>query len=151
MKISKISSILFAAVLIGIAGSLVSVSAEEKKVDPKSIYARLGGQPAIDAVVDKFYVKVLADEKVNFFFEDVNMKVQKKKQKAFLSAVFGGPVPWEGKDMREAHKNLDLKEADFGAIAGHLLATLKELNVDQALIDEIMALVGSTKDDVLNK
>ena len=124
---------------------------EKKKVDPESIYARLGGQEAIDAAVELFYVKMLADERVNFFFDDVNMNVQKRKQKEFLSAAFGGPEPWTGKDMREAHKNLDLKEADFAATAENLLATLKELKVEQALIDEIMTLVASTKDAVLNR
>ena len=71
-----------------------------------SIYERLGGQPAIDAAVELFYKKVLADKKVNHFFEDVNMNRQKNKQKQFLAAAFGGPNPWKGKDMRSAHKHL---------------------------------------------
>lgn len=123
---------------------------EEKQVDPKSLFARVGGQAAIDAAVDRFYEKVLADDRVNHFFEDVNMKAQIRKQKAFLSAVLGGPIPWTGKDMRKAHQHLDLVEDDFKAIAEHLQATLEELEVDAGIIAEIMALVGSTRDDVLN-
>lgn len=122
-----------------------------KKVASDSIYARLGGQPAMDAAVDLFYKKVLADDRVNHFFEDVNMKRQIKRQKAFLSAAFGGPVAYEGKDMRTAHKNLDLTEADFTAIAENLQATLNDLKVDKDLSAEIMTLVASTKDAVLNK
>ncbi len=128
--------------------------AEEKaiaKVNPKSIYARIGGQPAMDAAVDLFYKKVLADKRVNHFFEDVNMKRQIKRQKAFLSAAFGGPVPWKGKDMRKAHADLDINEKDFNVIAGHLQTTLKELKVDAKLIAEVMAVAGSTKDAVLNR
>jgi YHS domain-containing protein len=64
----------------------------------KSLYHRLGGKAAIDAAVDKFYVKVLADKRINHFFEEVNMKAQHRKQKEFLSAAFGGPIPWKGKD-----------------------------------------------------
>ena len=131
--------------------SIGSVFGEDKKVDPESIYARIGGQAAIDAAVDIFYTKVLADDSVNFFFEDINMKAQIRKQKEFLGAVFGGPKPWQGKNMRKAHENLDLSEEHFGAIAGHLNATLKELKVDEKLIAEIMTLVGTTKDDVLNR
>jgi len=85
-----------------------------------SLYDRIGGQAAIDAAVDLFYTKVLADERVNHFFDDVNMNKQHNKQKQFLGAVLGGPVPYEGRDMRTAHKSLELTEADFGAIAGHL-------------------------------
>ena len=136
------------------AGCCTAKKEEEKaeaKVDPNSIYHRLGGQPAIDAAVELFYVKVLADKSVNHFFDDVNMNKQRNKQKAFLAAAFGGPVPYEGKDMRKAHAHLDLKESDFNAIAGHLEATLKELKINNALIGEVMAVAASTKDAVLNK
>ena len=116
-----------------------------------SIYHRLGGKKANNAAVNNFYKRVLADKKVNHFFDDVNMKRQHNKQKAFLSAALGGPEPWTGKDMRKAHKRLDLTEADFNAIAGHLQATLEELKVDKKLIGEVMTVAASTKDDVLNR
>ncbi len=117
----------------------------------QSLYHRLGGKAAINAAVDAFYVKVLADDRVKHFFEEVSMPRQHRKQKEFLSAALGGPIPWNGKDMRAAHEDLDLKELHFQAIAENLTATLKDLGVSQALIDETMAVVASTKDAVLNR
>lgn len=117
-----------------------------------SLYEKIGGKAAIGAAVDLFYTKVLADDRINFFFEDVNMSRQHNKQKAFLGAALGGPVPWEGKDMRTAHASLDgLNDSHFDAVAGHLLATLEELKVKRELIDQVMAIVASTRDDVLNR
>ncbi len=116
-----------------------------------SLYHKIGGKVAINATVDAFYKKVLADDRVNHFFEDVNMRRQHNKQKAFISAALGSPVPWTGKDMRKAHANLELTETDFGVIAGHLQKTLEELEVDEKLIKEVMTVVGSTKDAVLNR
>ncbi len=116
-----------------------------------SLYQRIGGKAALNAAVDLFYVKILADEKVNHFFDDVNMNVQIRKQKEFLAHAFGAPVAWNGKDMRKAHVNLDLREDDFAAIAGHLQASLVELKLDEAVVGEIMAIAGSVKDDVLNR
>lgn len=116
-----------------------------------SLYHRLGGKAAMDAAVEKFYVKVLADEHINGFFEDVDMKRQARKQKEFLSAAFGGPTPWKGKDMRTAHQVLDLEESHFNAVAGHLQATLEELKVPEELIKEVMAIAGSVKGAVLNE
>ena len=116
-----------------------------------SLYQKIGGKAAINAAVDLFYKKVLADERVNHFFEDVNMKRQHNKQKAFLSAALGGPEPWKGKDMRKAHASLDLDESHFGAIAENLQKTLEELKVKKELIDQVMAVVASTKDEVLNR
>ncbi len=116
-----------------------------------SLYQRIGGKAALSAAVDLFYTKVLADKRVNHFFEDTNMKAQHSKQKAFLAAALGAPTPWTGKDMRKAHENLDLREENFAAIAENLQATLTELKLDEKLIGEVMTIVASTKKDVLNQ
>tara|TARA_R110002096_G_scaffold16106_49_gene55340 strand:- start:9125 stop:9628 length:504 start_codon:yes stop_codon:yes gene_type:complete len=116
-----------------------------------TIYERIGGTAAIDAAVDRFYEKILADDRVNHFFEDVNMSRQIAKQKAFLAAAFGGPVPYEGKDLRQAHATLDLTDQDFDAIAEHLHSTLTELKVDGKLVSEVMTLLESTRAAVLNR
>lgn len=116
-----------------------------------SLYDQIGGQAAMDAAVDLFYTKVIVDDRVSYLFEDINMKAQHRKQKAFLSAALGGPTPWQGKDMRKAHANMDLTEVHFNAIAENLLATLQELKLKKEHIDQIMAIVGSTKKDVLNQ
>jgi hemoglobin len=117
----------------------------------KSLYHRLGGKAAVEAAVDKFYVMVLADKRINHFFEDINMTTQHRKQKAFLSAAFGSPVAWKGKDMRRAHEDMTLTEVHFNAVAENLQKTLEEMKVPQPLIGEVMTIAASTKDAVLNR
>ncbi len=121
------------------------------KAREDSLYQKLGGKAAIDAVVDAFYVKVLADKRVKDFFADVSMDKQRRKQKEFLSAAFGGPLPWTGKDMRKAHTGMGLTEEHFNAIAENLVNTLKDFKVKQELIDQVVAIAVSTKDDVLDR
>jgi len=117
-----------------------------------SLYHKLGGKAAIDAAVEAFYVKVLADARIKHFFDDINMNKQRRKQKEFLSAAFGGPIPWTGKDLRTAHANLPgLNETHFNAVAENLQKTLEELKVKKELIDQVMAIAGSVKNDVLNR
>ena len=122
-----------------------------KAARENSLYHKLGGKAAIDAAVEAFYVKVLADDRVKHFFDDINMNKQRRKQKEFLSAAFGGPIPWTGKDLRRAHANLQLNEKHFNAIAENLKATLEELKVKKELIDQVMTIAGSVKDEVLNR
>ena len=121
------------------------------KAREDSLYQKLGGKAAIDAVVDAFYVKVLADNRVKHFFADVSMDKQRRKQKEFLSFAFGGPLPWTGKDMRKAHAGMGLTEEHFNAIAENLVSTLKDFKVKQELIDQVVAIAVSTKDDVLDR
>ena len=117
-----------------------------------SLYHKLGGKPALDAVVESFYVKVLADNRIKHFFEDINMNKQRRKQKEFLAAAFGGPIPWTGKDLRRAHANIPgLNETHFNAVAENLQKTLEEFKIKKELIDQVMAIAASTRDDVLNR
>ena len=67
------------------------------------------------------------------------------------SAALGGPLPWVGKDMRKAHADLEIKEEHFNAIAENLVATLKDLKISDEMIGKVIAVVATTKDDVLNR
>ena len=97
-------------------------------------------------------MKVLADNRIKHFFDDINMNKQRRKQKEFLSAAFGGPQPWTGKDMRTAHKNLPgLNETHFNAVAENLQKTLEDLKIKPELIQQVMAIAASTRNDVLNR
>lgn len=116
-----------------------------------SLYERLGGEAAVNAAVDKFYEKVLADERISSFFQDLDMAAQAVKQKAFLTMVFGGPSGYTDKDMRSGHAHLGLNESHFDAVVEHLAATLTELGVGDEDINEVAAIANSVKDDVLNR
>lgn len=119
-----------------------------------SLYERLGGGGAIDAAVDLFYRKVLADDLLSPFFDGVDMTGQIAKQKAFLTMVTGGPNEYTGADMREAHKGLvarGISDAHFDAVVGHLGATLTELGVQSADIAEVAAVAESVRAHVLNR
>lgn len=117
----------------------------------KTLFEKIGGMDAVNAAVDIFYKKVLADETINHFFTSVDMTNQAAKQKAFLAYAFGAPLAYTGKNMRDAHAHMNLTEDHFNAVATHLVATLQELNVAQELIDEVVAIAVSTKEDVLNR
>ena len=119
-----------------------------------TLFEQLGGEAAVNAAVDIFYRKVLADYRINRFFDGVDMEQQAAKQKAFLTMAFGGPNNYTGQDMRNAHARLvkmGLDDSHFDAVMENLIATLQELNVPQNLIDQIDAIAQSTRNDVLNK
>ncbi len=120
----------------------------------ESLYEKLGGEAAVNAAVDIFYRKVLADDRINRFFDGVDMEKQAAKQKAFLTMAFGGPSNYTGKDMREGHKHLverGLNDSHVDAVLENLKATLEELNVAPDLIQQVIDIAESARDDVLNR
>jgi hemoglobin len=119
-----------------------------------SLYEQLGGQAAVEAAVDSFYRKVLADDRVSHFFEDTDMERQIAKQKAFLTMAFGGPHNYSGRDMRAAHAPLvqkGLNDEHVNAIIELLGATLRELGVSEELIGQVAGIAESTRKDVLSQ
>ncbi|TSA42378.1 MAG: group 1 truncated hemoglobin [Methylococcaceae bacterium] len=119
-----------------------------------TLFEQLGGAAAVDAAVDIFYRKVLADERIDRFFEGVDMEKQAAKQKAFLTMAFGGPNNYNGQDMRNAHAKLvkiGLDDSHFDAVVENLAATLTELGVSEELIKQVAAIAETTRADVLGK
>ncbi|HTN94051.1 MAG TPA: group 1 truncated hemoglobin [Gallionella sp.] len=119
-----------------------------------SLYSEIGGDAAVNAAVDIFYRKVLKDDRIKRFFDDVDMEKQAAKQKAFLTMAFGGPNNYTGLDMRKGHEHLvkrGLNDSHFDAVVEDLAATLKELKVSDKLIAQVAALCETTRKDVLGK
>ena len=120
-----------------------------------TLFEKLGGADAVDAAVDKFYVKVLADERIKDFFQGVDMKRQAGHQKRFLTYAFGGTPNYPGRSMRVAHQRLvaehGLSDEHFDAVLENLASTLQDMGVPEELIAEAAAIAESTRDDVLNR
>jgi hemoglobin len=120
----------------------------------ESLYDRIGGEAAIMAAVERFYQKVLVDERTRPFFENLDMTDQTKKQIAFMTWAFGGPNEFKGRDLRAAHAPLVAKglgDVQFDAVASHLETTLQELGVPEELVRESLAIVAGTREEVLGR
>lgn len=82
------------------------------------------------------------------------MARQRAHQKAFLTFAFGGPNNYAGRDMRAGHARLvqeGLNDTHFDVIVGLLAATLTELGVRNALIQEVAAVAETVRNDILGR
>jgi hemoglobin len=119
-----------------------------------NLYERLGGENAVNAAVELFYRKVLADGRIAQFFDGVDIDQQIAKQKSFLTMAFGGPNNYTGTDMRNAHKRLvakGLNDSHVDAVIENLNYTLRDLGVPEKEVKEVAAIANSVRDDVLNR
>jgi hemoglobin len=121
----------------------------------RPLWDRLGGEKAVRAVVKDFLAAAAPDPKVNFT-RDGKYKLDAKgvadleqKLVELVSATTGGPLKYTGRDMKTVHAGMKITDAEFDALAGHLVATLKKYNVPQAEIDDLLAVVGATRKDIV--
>lgn len=141
------------------ARELIAIIAGYRKdiVEEKTLWDRLGGEAGVRTVTKEFLAAVAKDPKVNVDrggnYPLTPARVARIEQLAieFISSVTGGPLKYTGRDMKSAHQGMKITEAEFDAAAGHLIAALQKSNVAKKDIDELVALVGSVKKDIVEK
>ena len=114
-----------------------------------SLYERLGGQPAIVAVVDDFVGNIAADNRINRFFANADAVKVKRLLVEQICAGTGGPCTYTGRSMLEAHKGMGVKDADFAALVEDLVKTLNKFNVPQAEQTELLSILGPMKSQIV--
>ena len=132
----------------GLAASLAGgAAAAEARA---SLYERLGGMPAIRAVVNDFVGRILADERVNHWFahaasDPEHAAAYKSKLADFICQGTGGPCHYTGADMLAAHKGRGVTEQAFAAVVEDLTATLERLHVPQKEKADLMGILAPMK------
>jgi truncated hemoglobin YjbI len=119
--------------------------------EPESLYARVGGDPAIQAVMEGFFARIMSDRELAPIFERVNIERHSRKTAAFVSAAAGGPQEWTGRDMATAHRHLQITNEQFDRVAAHLNDTLEAMTVPTGLISELLILVGSLRSQIVKE
>ena len=114
-----------------------------------TLFERLGGKPAIDAVVDLMYQKIFPDPELEDFFRKTDKQRQMDMQAMFLTHVTGGPVEYTGKNMHDAHKGRGIQQREWDLVFGHVVSSMQELGVSADLIDEVGALLMTVKGDIV--
>ena len=124
--------------------------------EPASLYQRLGGMPAIQAVVDDFVTRILADDRVNKWFahaasDPENAKAYKAKLADFICQGTGGPCKYTGADMLSAHKGRGVTDDAFNAVVSDLVATLEKFKVPEKEKSQLLGILGPMKSGIVNR
>jgi hemoglobin len=116
-----------------------------------SIYELVGGEPALAAVVDDFYERVLGDPRLAPFFAGANMPKLKGRQVEFFAAALGGPDAYQGASMRQVHAGRGIGQADFDQVAFHLASALAAAGAPAQTIAEIAAAITPLASEIISR
>ncbi len=115
----------------------------------KSLYDRLGGKDAIAGVVDTFVANVAADARINAMFANADIPNLKAKLVDQVCEATGGPCKYTGKNMKDAHAGMNVKEADFTALVEDLTKALDQFKVPEKEKGELLGALGKMHDDIV--
>ncbi len=114
-----------------------------------SLYERLGGKPAIQAVVDDFIGNVAADNRINGFFAHANIPRLNAMLVNQICEASGGPCKYEGRSMKAAHAGMGIADAHFNALVDDLVKSLNKFKVPEKEKNELLAALASMKGDIV--
>ncbi|HEX4622769.1 MAG TPA: group 1 truncated hemoglobin [Myxococcaceae bacterium] len=115
----------------------------------KPLFERLGGEPAIEAVVTDFMKNVAADERINAHFAVSDLELLHKRLVEFICVATGGPCKYGGRSMLESHRGMGITKSQFAAIAEDLVKTLDTLHVPEKEKGEVLGAVAPLSKDIV--
>ncbi len=115
-----------------------------------TIYDEIGGAPAVNAVVETFYQRLVADPDLMSYFDGRDMARLKAHQRALVTVALGGTSEeYNGRMMHPAHSGLAITHEAFDKVLGHLAAALDDVGVTDATSTRILAILQPLRTDVV--
>lgn len=157
MKTTFVTLLIIAGVMLSVTGcntmdsTTGSAMSKPTAMAEKSLYDRLGGKPAITAVVDDFVGRVAADSRINGKFANADIPRLKTLLVEQICQASGGPCTYTGRSMKATHAGMGVSSGDFDALVGDLVATLSKFKVPEREKNELLGALGPMKGDIVEK
>ena len=153
-RIGHRGTILAGVAAVIVVGAIVLGAHVHGQGQAKSLYARLGGYDALAAVTDDFVGRLASDPQLSKFFVGHSTdSLHRIRQLVVdqLCAATGGPCFYTGRDMKTSHKGLGISEADWQVAVKYLVASLDKFKVGEAEKTEVLGLLATLKNDIVEK
>ena len=126
-----------------------SIWGEQMTTQVKSLYDRLGGLGAINALTTSWVARVGGDDRANGKFVRTDIPRLMKEVAEHLCEVTGGPCTYTGRSMAETHAGMGTTAGEFDIVVQHLNGALDDLNVPEAEQDELVGLLLPMRSDIV--
>ena len=121
----------------------------QNQMNGPSLYEQLGGQSGITTVVHAFLINVGKDNRINAAFAHANLAQLQTQLVAYLGEKSGGPQIYTGPDMYQAHKGMNITDAQWNAFVQDLGATLKQEKVPELAQAELLGILMPKKSEIV--
>jgi len=125
---------------------------DELSLNSGLLYERLGGAAGIARIVDDIMADHLTNPVVGPRFRNISDLDHAKKMACdFFCAGAGGPEKYVGKDMRAAHRGMNVNEQEYVAVMDDIMGALGKNGIDEATKKDVLAILYSLKGDIVRQ
>ncbi len=120
-----------------------------------SLFERLGGSSGINALVDDIVALHMENPTIRARFRPYletpdKLAATKKHLCAFLEAGSGGAAQYTGRTMPDAHRGMNINEAEYMAATDDIMTALRKHRIDEQTQKDVLAIAYSLKGDILH-
>lgn len=116
----------------------------------KTLFDHYGGFSAVSRIVMDLYDRLLEDDDIGPFFDDVAMPRVIDHQTKFVSSLMGGPASYTDDQIRKLHDHLPIRDAHFNTLATILKQTLLDHGVEEEHADAVVGEFAARRTLVVN-
>ncbi len=96
----------------------------------QSLYEKYGGFSTVSRIVMALYDRLLEDDDVGPFFDDVDMPKLIDHQTKFVASLMGGPASFTDAHIAAAHRKMTIRNEHFDKLKTLVEDTLADFDVD---------------------
>lgn len=144
--------IMFTSVLLqGCVSPLTGMDSQvdgTESVKHKSLYAALGQEAGIAAIVDGLLTGIATDDRIVQYFNDTDIALFRLRLIEYLCLITDGPCVYLGESMVQSHQGLEITQAHFDALVGHLITSMKAQSVPLATRNALLKRLAPKYQDI---
>jgi hemoglobin len=105
----------------------------------KTIFDKYGGFAVVSKIVLDLYDRLLDDDDIGPFFENVEMRRIVDHQTKFVASLMGGPASYTDEQIRRTHDHLAIGAAHFSRLSTILSETLRDHGMSEEDVARVVA------------
>ena len=113
------------------------------------LYQALGQQAGLQALMEDFVPRLLADARIGVFFKETNRDNLVKLLTDQLCQESGGPCVYGGAPMRLAHQDMEITKKDFNALVEVLQISMQARGIPFRVQNALLARLAPMHRDII--
>jgi hemoglobin len=109
------------------------------------------GRAGVDRVVEDLVNRSIADPRISDIFKAQDIVRLRRTLKEQFCYILHGGCDYTGRDMKAAHKDMGLQQADMGALVENLQAAMRKEGVAFFAQNRLLAKLAPIRRDVVER
>ncbi len=116
---------------------------------PSNLYNSIGGKQTVEKIADHFVDEIGNDKIIITYFAKSNVDRFHQSFITHLCSIIDGPCKYEGDNLREVHRGMNITEGDFNRIVDLLINAMRAAGLTHRERNRVLARVAPFRKEII--